>query len=322
MYFISLFSFSIIFFSEVHGSHVSENYVQVITDATKNCEQVYKKLLGDTQDDQQVADIQDPDDVYASITPVELVLLNSYHCHVISQFIPQESIEEELECCADAIKRNNYFDFRDSVEKIKIFAARFSSHEEIPNYIKDYKSEDQKNNFLHILCNQIVPAHVDKTSYNYIQSLIIQDLCELGVDIHGGNEFNSTPMHYAARSDNVHAIMELYNRGADVNAEHGCSCTPMQGAILCASYDAAKVLYDCRADVNKLDAQGWTVLHYAACIGKIDRVTMLLQLNADISIVTPEGKTAEQLATKPEVKALLKRHRLLQAARSISCSIS
>ena len=148
IYLIILLSLTTTFFSEVHGSHVSENYVQVITDATKNCNQAYKKLLGDMQDDQQVEDIQYPEDLYLSMTPVDLVLLNPYHCHVISQYIPQESIEEELECCKDAIEGNDYIYFIKSVEKLKIFAARFSYDEKVPNFIKDYKTDDEQKNLI------------------------------------------------------------------------------------------------------------------------------------------------------------------------------
>src|SRR3990167_7302207 len=51
----------------------------------------------------------------------ELVLGNRYLSHCISQYIPEKTIEDQQDFCAKAIKRNNYSEFKNSFEILKIY---------------------------------------------------------------------------------------------------------------------------------------------------------------------------------------------------------
>jgi hypothetical protein len=112
-------------------------------------------------------------------------------------------------------------------------------------------------------------------------------------------------------------VQSLVARGADVNARESQGCTPLMLAVRSGSLThhrkalaTTRVLLSirhnsARATLDVQDAEGFTALTYAAAQNHKCLVELLLSHNARRDIKNKEGKTAWDLATCPETKALL-----------------
>lgn len=64
------------------------------------------------------------------------------------------------------------------------------------------------------------------------------------------------------------------------------------------------LIEDC-VKVDQQDQYGWTLLHHAADRDRVEIAKILLELGAKKTLRNKDGQTAPQLATSPEMKALL-----------------
>jgi ankyrin repeat protein len=86
-------------------------------------------------------------------------------------------------------------------------------------------------------------------------------------------------------------------------------------SIVAGHVDAALLVISIGAiSVNSQNEAGCTLLHYAAEQGSLDAVNALLERGADPTIKSKLGKTAEAMATMPEVRAVLAAAAAQQAA--------
>jgi ankyrin repeat protein len=72
------------------------------------------------------------------------------------------------------------------------------------------------------------------------------------------------PLHYAALTGNIEAIMSWLASGADINITNKCKHTPLMYACHNAKY--MEKLLELGANVHAIDITGGTVLHYLAYV--------------------------------------------------------
>ena len=113
---------------------------------------------------------------------------------------------------------------------------------------------------------------------------ILTACIQAGADLEATDSDGSTPLHYAAGSnDNPAVITALLDAGADLEARDGFDRTPLHNAA--GSNDNPAVitaLLDAGADLEARDGFDWTPLHYAAGFNDNPAVTALLDAGADL----------------------------------------
>ena len=103
----------------------------------------------------------------------------------------------------------------------------------------------------------------------------------------------TTPLHWAARHDDLKAADELIKAGADVNAATRYGVTPIYLAALNGSEPMIRRLLDAGVDPNSANPGGETALMTAARTGKIGAVKLLLDRGAKVNAQDIEhGQTA------------------------------
>ncbi|XP_055316580.1 ankyrin-1-like isoform X2 [Sitodiplosis mosellana] len=103
---------------------------------------------------------------------------------------------------------------------------------------------------------------------------------------------NSTPLHDAVQSGNVEVAKVLIEHGADVNAESNDGWTALRMAARAGHVEVAKVLIEHGADVNATDLFGRTALHWAAIKGNVEVTKVLIEHGADVNAKDVDGLTA------------------------------
>lgn len=90
---------------------------------------------------------------------------------------------------------------------------------------------------------------------------VVGMLIEKGVFlINQPNKEGETPLHYAARLNNIQAIDLLIDNGANINAVDSYGRTPLHCAAVHCRYDVVKILIEKGAEVGTPNSDGKTVL--------------------------------------------------------------
>jgi uncharacterized protein len=93
----------------------------------------------------------------------------------------------------------------------------------------------------------------------------------------------TTPLHWAARADDVETARLLTAAGANANAANRYGVTPLSLAAGNASGAMVRVLLDAGANANTTIRDGETVLMAAARTGNPEAVRLLLERGADVN---------------------------------------
>ena len=174
---------------------------------------------------------------------------------------------------------------------------------------------------------------------------LVKMLIERGADVKTRTDVGSTPLHSAADRGDLEIMEILIAHGADVNAKITGGTTPLHGAAWGGDAAVMKLLLSKGAEadakrsdgltplinaagpgaeshgkecvelllakgvnVNATDENGETPLHKAAYYGNKDVVELLLVHGASINATNKNGQTPLNIATKPEITALLRQH--------------
>ena len=100
-----------------------------------------------------------------------------------------------------------------------------------------------------------------------------------------------TPLHEAARDDDVSEVNALLAKGAEVNAKDRDGYTPLHAAALLGHVNVVNALLSKGAEVNAKMTYGWMPLQLAAKYGHVDVVNALLSKDAEVDAKDEDGYT-------------------------------
>jgi hypothetical protein len=100
----------------------------------------------------------------------------------------------------------------------------------------------------------------------------------------------------AVKSRDIKKVKELLEKGANPNAKDNYESTPLHYAAQVGSSDIAMLLINKGANVNAKSCTGHTPLHVAAISGNVPVVELLLESGADPNAIDRRGKTPAELA--------------------------
>lgn len=119
----------------------------------------------------------------------------------------------------------------------------------------------------------------------------VEQLLEKGANAAAFGSYNDTPLHAAARVNNVAIARLLLDHGADVNQANNSDWTPLHSAAMNGSEDVARLLLERGAGVDALCITGETPLHAAAWAGSDGVIDVLIEHGATVDAVNHDGNT-------------------------------
>ena len=120
-------------------------------------------------------------------------------------------------------------------------------------------------------------------------------LVEAGADVEARWNMH-TPLHVAARANNVRIVQRLLDLGADLDAATEDGSRPLHIAAAESNAATIRCLLKAGQSLEVTDYGRQTPLHKAVCCRAIKSVEVLLEMGADISSVDQEGTTALMFA--------------------------
>ena len=127
-----------------------------------------------------------------------------------------------------------------------------------------------------------------------------------GTNIDLKNQWNATPLHYAARSGKLESAKTLVSVGANVNAKNNDNITPLHYAASRGSSTISLLLIKQKAYINEQDSEGLTPLHWAARGGHNELIDLLINNGASVNTKSEAGLTPLELADENSTETLRK----------------
>jgi ankyrin repeat protein len=113
---------------------------------------------------------------------------------------------------------------------------------------------------------------------------------------------NISPLHYAAKNNDVDTLNKLLAYNFLVNAKDDNGGTSLHLAAFAGNIDIVQKLLSAQADVNAKTSKGLTAIHFAVNQNHVEIIELLLQNNADIHVISNAGKTLLHQAQTAEMK--------------------
>ena len=127
-------------------------------------------------------------------------------------------------------------------------------------------------------------------------------LLKQGVDVDVRNENEATPLHVAARYDNLVLVVHLVAKGADLEAENKHKATPLHNASREGSREVVSYLIHAGSDIDAMTEDEDTPLHQAVRKNKVDNVKALILAGANLKIKNSTGYYAKKLKCEKGTK--------------------
>lgn len=231
---------------------------------------------------------------------------------------------DSLRACLD--KRRDQVNVQDEEDKNTPlhYAARYGNYE-VVKYLLSLGAIPMNRNIegdtpLHIaakysheyseicsITNEKGVVVVDRTAsdrmHDSATKSIINSLVAAKAEIDAANEYNLTPLHYAAMKSNIAAIQALIKLKANVDAEDVNEMTPLLLACVHGSEEVIQELIKANSDVTKRDLRLNTVFHIVALRGEPDYLKMMMEHDPIEAIkalnkLNNEGKTPMRLTVE------------------------
>lgn len=116
------------------------------------------------------------------------------------------------------------------------------------------------------------------------------------------DEFDRTPLHWAARGVHFGVMQLLIEKGADVHAKDNARITPLHSVASRGHKQAAELLIEKGADAAAEDATGNTPLSYSVSGGHKEVVKLLLDHDVKIPLQGEEARKLLHLASSSGYK--------------------
>ena len=123
-----------------------------------------------------------------------------------------------------------------------------------------------------------------------------------GADVNTLNHHKATPLHVAARTDNLTLVLILFAQGCHLHAENMHGSTALHNAAREGSTSTVSFLIEHGCLINQLTDDGDTPLHQAVRKNKVDNVRVLILAGADINIKNNRGEKPRRLQCQPFVQ--------------------
>lgn len=141
---------------------------------------------------------------------------------------------------------------------------------------------------------------------------IINALVAAKSEIDFRNEYQLTPLHYAAMKSNIAAVQALVKLKANVDAEDMNKMTPLLLACVHGSQEVIKELIKAKSDVTKRDLRLNTVFHIVALRGEPEYLKMMMDYDPVEAIKAlnkenNEGKSPLRMAVEGNHPETLKK---------------
>ncbi|KAI1120139.1 hypothetical protein F5Y10DRAFT_273364 [Nemania abortiva] len=117
---------------------------------------------------------------------------------------------------------------------------------------------------------QATPLHL--ASFRDAARVVVLLLSRRATDIDALDEFNRTPLHYAARRGSIEAMSTLIRRGASIDPIDVIYQTPLHYAVQYGQADSARLLLDNPTNANALDAYGRTIVEITEIPGHLEMI--------------------------------------------------
>ena len=124
--------------------------------------------------------------------------------------------------------------------------------------------------------------------------LLIAPVAALNADT---DPHGATPLHWAARADDLAEVTRLIRAGASVKAANRYGVTPLSLAAVNGSAAVVTALLDAGADPNSISGEGEPVLMSAARSGSVAAVM-------HASAARPAGRGVRAVTQRPAVRTL------------------
>ena len=140
------------------------------------------------------------------------------------------------------------------------------------------------------------------TTNNFVGRIFATFLIQAGAEVNARNEDHWTPLHFAAKHNNIDIVKLLLDNGAKINVKTSYGHTPLQ---LTTDTKIAKILIQSGANIESKDNHGWTFLHHTSIFNNVEMAKLLIDNSANLEALDNNGHSPLIVARLEVAKLLI-----------------